>query len=287
MNLDKLLLAKYLFQNGQDFLRRDEPYSYGLAVSLFQDAVECLLYAIAIDLEALSPNDKRNIRFMDYWDKIKDAHKNLTKLEVPLKPQMEHLNLDRVDFKHRASLPALLTARDHFLNTEEFLRRTMEAFFNIKFDDLSMADLLSNNEVREIIKDGEKYFAQKDYTKCIGECSKASVSILGSFKWAFWGGRSTNSPNISTRNKSIDGHIKKFFEYFNEVRYKDLDFTVIAALQIKIADYRRFLSLAPQVSRTVSGVWQTNYRSTEYSPEDADFCLKYVTNFAWLVQNRI
>ena len=75
MKLDKLLLAKYLFLNGQDFLRRDEPYSYGLAVSLFQDAVECLLYNIAILVEAPITIKNRNIYFMEYWTSIKDVKK--------------------------------------------------------------------------------------------------------------------------------------------------------------------------------------------------------------------
>src|SRR5208337_3719338 len=106
MKFDKLFLAKYLFLSGQDFLRRDEPYSYGLAVSLFQDAAECLLYNIAIHVEAPSNKDKQNIPFMEYWTIIKDAPKNSNKLEVPLKPQMKNLNRDRVGFKHYGSLPA-------------------------------------------------------------------------------------------------------------------------------------------------------------------------------------
>jgi len=64
MNIDRLLLSKYLFQNGEVFLRRDDPYSYGLAVSLFQDAVECLLYGIAVQVKASFP---KKYGFMDYW----------------------------------------------------------------------------------------------------------------------------------------------------------------------------------------------------------------------------
>ena len=179
--------------------------------------------------------------------------KNLDKLEVPLKSQMVSLNRVRVAFKHHGSLPAPLTARDHSLDTEDFLRKSMEAFFHVKFDDLSIADLLTDNKIRKFIKDGEKYFARGNYRECISECSKANSSILNSFKWAFWGGRTTPSINISTGNKLIDDKIKKFAEHFNELRYKDLDFTVITALQIKIADYRRFLNLIPYVSSTAIG----------------------------------
>lgn len=285
MKIDRLLLSKYLFQNGQDFLRRDDPYSHGLAVSLFQDAVECLLYSIAVQVKASFP---KKYGFMDYWSIIEAAPDNIKKIDPPSRPQMEQLNRDRVDFKHYGSLPAPLTARNHAFNAESFLRESMEVFFGVKFDELSRADFVSDNTIRMFIKEAEKYFNQGKYGECIVECAKAVRITEASLKPISPGRTFIRSLNIDrTGDRQLDRNLNRIVEYFDEADSRNVEFLLIVALQIKIADYKKFYSIVPGVVETYKAGWDVLHKKSEYSLDEADFCLKYVIDFAMAVQNRV
>jgi hypothetical protein len=284
MKIDRVLLPKYLYQNGKELLERDDPYAYGLAVSLFQDAVESLLYYIALHLGAA----KKPFTFLEYWQGIKVAPKNRDKKEPPLKLQMEQLNRDRIDFKHYGNLPAALTARDHAFNTEEFLRKSMDIFLGVDFDTLSKADLVVDNRARKLIKAAEKYYRESNYRECVAECAKADKVITFSIHQVFFKGR--RAPHIrltSTGNRSIDNNFRQLIKYFGELNSLDVTFATVVGLQIRMADYVRFYSIVPVVIAPEGDPVEISHKHLEYSPEEADFCLKYVTDVALLIQNRI
>jgi len=152
MAIQQLLLAKYLYQKGNEILSRQNPISSGLAISLFQDSVEILIWTIAKEFEA-SVND--NEPFFRLWDSIKSAKKNLNQTELPLKAKMIEMNKARVNFKHYGNLPDPSEALKFLAYTEEFLRTSMELFFNTKFGDVSFADLINNVQVKDKIKKAE------------------------------------------------------------------------------------------------------------------------------------
>jgi hypothetical protein len=284
MKIDRVLLPKYLYQNGKEFLERDDPYAFGLAVSLFQDAAESLLFYIALHLGEF----KKPYAFLDYWHAVKVAPKNKDKKDLPLRLQMEQLNRDRVDFKHYGNLPAAVTARDHALNTEEFLRKSMDIFLGVDFDILSKADLIVDSRAKELIKNAEKYYRESDYRECIAECAKADKVVTFSIHEAFFKGRPAPQLRLTTTgNKIIDKNFHQLAQYFRQLNSTDVTFAVVVALQIRMADYVRFYRIIPVVLGPAGDSVQISHKRFKYSQEEADFCLKYVTDVALLTQNRI
>ena len=67
MDTKQLVISKYLFQKGRDTLRRGDTISPGLAVSLFQDAAEMFLRAVAKLVDA---DVKEKESFEGFWEKM-------------------------------------------------------------------------------------------------------------------------------------------------------------------------------------------------------------------------
>ncbi|MBI5055166.1 MAG: hypothetical protein HZB61_00930 [Nitrospirae bacterium] len=52
MDINQLKIAKYMFKKGEELLSRHDPFGPDLSISLFQDSVELLLWAIAKHVDA-------------------------------------------------------------------------------------------------------------------------------------------------------------------------------------------------------------------------------------------
>ncbi len=174
MDIHQLILTKYLFDQGVSTLDNDNAMACGLAISLFQDSVELLCWTIAKEVDAPV---KGKDSFEQIWDSVKSASKNKGAIELPLKAKMIEMNKARVLFKRYGNLPNPLDATKFMGFTEEFLQQAIEQFYNLQFDDISLADLVKNNSVRDKIKLAEKHFSDEKYSDCIRECAEAEYLI--------------------------------------------------------------------------------------------------------------
>lgn len=80
----------------------------------------------------------------------------------------------------------------------------------------------------------------------------------------------------------MDKNFNQIIKYFGEVTSTDMEFALVAAWQVRIADYKRFIRIVPKICGM-----QVRHKRLEYSPADADFCLQYVSNLALLIQNKL
>ena len=169
----KLLLSKYLLLSGDKALCRSEPYSAGLAASLYQDAVESMVWSVAKVVDA---KIAKKSTFEEYWHLIGTAPRKPDGVSgLPLKAKMLDLNQARVAFKHYGTIPAHSEAERFSAYAAEFLQETALLFFNVDFRKLSMADLVHNQQVGQTIKHAEELLSENRIDECLNTVAVACL----------------------------------------------------------------------------------------------------------------
>lgn len=121
--LAQLLLTKRLFLEGCEFTRNLDSVSCGIAISLFQDAVEMYFWALVKD-RSLPVKD--SFTFTSNLDAIEKAG-----IAIPDRPKIIELNKARISFKHYGNLPAPDEATKFRTYTEDFLRVAASTHFQL------------------------------------------------------------------------------------------------------------------------------------------------------------
>ena len=149
MSADRLLRAKFLFNEARNQLESFAPFSAGMTVSLLQDAVEAMAHEVA---SIVGARMKTNPSFLEHWEAIANVPPNRL---LPYRVDMDDLNSARVGFKHRGNNPDRADAERHTGRAHLFLLETAKTFFDVNFDELSEVDLVADNAVRAALKAGE------------------------------------------------------------------------------------------------------------------------------------
>ena len=147
--IDQVLIAKRLFSIGSTYSEEADPLSAGLAISLFQDSVELLVWCIA---KHHSVAVKDNDAFTSLLEKIE----RISPDGVPHKAKMLELNKARVGFKHYGNLPASSESTKFRSYTQDFLVISCQRFLGINFDEVSLSSLIQIQKVREHVQNAEK-----------------------------------------------------------------------------------------------------------------------------------
>ena len=169
MAQQELQVAKYLFETARGIFRPDDSISAGTSISLAQDAIELLAYAITIHCGGSASNSN----FPVLLGGIESLQGNKNQRPFPLKDRMIALNRIRVDFKHHGVLPDCQEAQRLLDLAEESIRVGMKDFFDVEYDSLSRADLIANGVVKGHVKQAESYFEQSNFSECMKECAYA------------------------------------------------------------------------------------------------------------------
>jgi hypothetical protein len=284
MAIESLVLAKYLFQKGENSLNQSDSMACGLAISLFQDAAEIIIWTIAKELDA---HVKDQEPFANLWDKIREAPKNKERKELPLKPKMLELNKIRVSFKHYGVPPEPSLGQKYMLYTEEFLRISIRTFFNKELDEVSMADLVRDEQTKKYIKEAEDQLNKNCFDKAVVACAKAESKIFAPFNSLLpeFSNKLTHYAPIFNRNykdaaKSLLQNIEFYFD-----RLRMIGFASMA--NINMGDYLRFKSIIPSISWFANGSSQTYHRKNDYQEEEARFCIRFILDCALAVQMQV
>jgi hypothetical protein len=280
MELNQLVLSKYLFQCGQNELSKNTPLSCGLAISLCQDSVELLARTIANECDA---RVKKFTPFPELWGLVRNATGNSENKALPLKGKMLRLNDVRVSFKHGGHLPDMSQAQGLFNEAENFLRQATRRFFDKDFDKVSLVDLIRNGRVKQAIKDAETCIEEADFEGCLNACAKAEYIVSGKIRRVIpeLPSQLLDFGHLFDRAKSSHARawVRILASYLEGLR----QFPIAIALKLNLSDYTRFHAIAPDAVRSASGNWQFNMKR-HASRDDAEFCVRYVTDYALAMQ---
>jgi hypothetical protein len=134
--LDRLICSKYVFHKGIDILERGGPFSSGLGVLHFQDAVEMVLRIIA---EHLHCSLKENAAF----NQIIDSIDSLGVHKITHRSALNQLNKARINFKHFGLEPKHEDVIKFRSDLEEFFPDVLKSFLDVDFHLISLANLLT------------------------------------------------------------------------------------------------------------------------------------------------
>jgi hypothetical protein len=258
--LTQLLLSKRLFNEGVTFARRPDVVSCGLAISLFQDAVELFVWAV-IKEHSISVKDTSS--FTANLEAIEKTGRSLAD-----RAKIQELNKARVGFKHYGNLPAPDEARKFQTYAEDFLRSGMQDHFGHNFDSVSLVDLVSFPDVREHLQMAESAILSSDFRKAVRETAIAKSLLFSRLE--------RNIPDVDSNLSSFDGALERAMKMrgFNGFKYvaKYLallrEISLITLIRVPLADYTFLRIHLPKATCFGDGNWQTVDKGLDQPDEE-------------------
>jgi hypothetical protein len=180
---DRLLLAKYFYTRGSDILRERGLFDPGLAVSLFQDAVEIALLACGSLVDA-APKDK--IGFEPLWEEVSKALAAASRAPLRMKIEMLGVNKARVGFKHSGQVPDIRVAEACRLDTGQFLGWATTEYFGRDFLSLSLVTFVLDDVERGHLQSASDRLGATERREALLECS-AALSHIHQRRHQFYG----------------------------------------------------------------------------------------------------
>ena len=140
----RLSLIKYFYNLALTQSNRPTPQN-SISVLMFHDCVELFLI-LAAEKVGATVSDKMFI--LDYWNVI---NQKLKEEKLSQKASIKRLNEARKAFKHKGILIEESEIESLKITTKLFLEENIPLIFNINIDEVSMIDLIENQNVRKMI----------------------------------------------------------------------------------------------------------------------------------------
>lgn len=274
--IEQVLIAKRIFLIGKSYSRQSEPLSAGLAISLFQDAVEQLTWCIAKhrdlgvkDIEA----------FTALLDKIEKSSEDT----LPHKAKMLELNKARVGFKHYGNLPASSESEKFRSYTYDFLVVASQRFLGVDFEQVSLASLISDSKVRGHIEAAERNLAAEQIKEAVSEVALARFFLFKKL--------SQYLPKVDHRLRDADGlfHLipelrgagVQVFRYLTQYLEEVARFNAAALAGGSVGEHLHFERALPHVTQFAAGNTQVSHSGfNKQTPELVNRAIKYVVETA-------
>lgn len=173
----RLLYAKYLLERAK--LAQHERADLGFAVSLLlmHDATEMVMLSVLDELN-LMPKGQQTPQFTEFWSAVEryDKEHGLSR-EAPSRQGMSAMNRARVALKHHGILPKPDTARDFLPRVEVFCEEISRIYLNVEFAALSLADLVSNIGVKNLLKQAQREFTSGEKSTALSNLKLAFIKL--------------------------------------------------------------------------------------------------------------
>jgi hypothetical protein len=288
VEIGQVVLCRQLFMEAERYLSQGSAIHLGLAVSISQDAVELFLRAIIKDQDV--PAQKVPDDFIKCMDYIDMAGGGDEPQRVPSRAKLIELNKARVNFKHYGLVPDKSDAARLLGYVEEFFEIAAPRFFGISFSSLSLADMLSEGDVKDKIKAAEESLKDQSLREGMYLCAEAvelaALQILHAVGQR--GHIQLGMPRSLTQAlgpevaRDLAGYISREMQTASRA-------TLTIVLALNVHDYLRFEAIAPMVhgrynGNFIRGRWTSIH---EESATDLKFALDFATRFAASVDARM
>lgn len=223
-----LAFAKSVFLHGCRHAERKDPLSCALAIHNFDLAVEIVLRCLYnLSTDSCPKIGDKDRSLYDLFKNLEDCGKKFT-----LKKEMLKLRKIRNLVQHGGEIPSYDTVLKYKDYTEKFLKKTVKENFDIEFDEVSMAILIKNDEIKKRILQAEKEFANRNYKRSIelafdaliGVVDSSNIYQLAGMLTAYFGGYDKlkevldkKYPEKYKENKMIYNLAKDFREALHEL----------------------------------------------------------------------
>ncbi len=280
ITLTRLSLAKQFYNRA---LAQSKSFSVAekmMSVILFDLSIELALYAIVTSLEkSKTPADT-------FVGLIQQS-------EVLLKPKIDQLpdraNILRVhgirkDAQHDAKYPNESELSECQIYTRDFLKKIVFEVWGLEFDNISLIDLIHNQEVKQYLIDAEKKIDEKDYQKAAELAShglqaaldKVSSAIVGSTLDAF----SQIMTGEYSGSSGINSNVSNAFRRMQQ----SLLFLVLG---LDYSNYIQYRMITGIVFSLLSGQFESQGMKENIDSDEARFVIIYSVDSVIQIENRV
>lgn len=244
-----LLLCKRLMIEGSSFAKRNDAVSSGMAISLFQDSVEMLVWTL-INKNGLVV--KESSSFLSNIDVLQKSGVSILNVG-----KIFELNKARVNFKHYGNLPDVDEAKKFKIYVEDFLRATFKDHFDQDFDEISLIDLVIFSNVREQLKKAASLLVENKFVESAVEISVAKVMLFGHLEQYI--------PQVDWRlkdsdlyfNRSADVRSPDTFHYIADYLKIIRENLLATLVQLPLQEYTFVRTQLPPVAQFQDGKWRS------------------------------
>jgi hypothetical protein len=268
----RLLYGKYLLFRAKT--AQTERNELGVAVSLLlmHDAAELVMLAAADFLQLGS-----KWTFMEFWEKVKQSGRK--------EPGQ------RVGFKHKGTLPHSQTVRDLTPRVEAFCEEVSKDLLDLDFADLSLADLVSDDDVRNTLRESQEAMKTGDTEKAFLNVRIAFDKLRRLISNDVALIKEPRAINIASGAWPYEvqravTQLERGLEGFQEAITESVRTLNVLMLGIDPVKYRFLIDNTPHVSWTVPGEYQAVFhRGINGVPDEVfqncfDFVLEAALNNA-------
>jgi len=283
--IKRLSFIKYFYEFAREQSKLPPPQNY-ISVLMFHDSIELFLNLSA---EFLKVN-KKDPNFMEYFTEI---NKKLNNQELTQKISMDKLNKVRVLLKHKGLYPNPNDVEHFRVNTQNFLEENCSIIFGIKFIDISLLDLVQDEEVKNILEDAQNEFKSGEYKKSLEYISIAFYVLLKNYE--------ENKKVYGRSPFDIGGDLRFIgslsWDYDSKISDVGSMLKVIQKV-LKIIllnlDYRKFIKFRLLTSDCIykgkefydkySIQWFGGRDKAEFKKEDVEYCISFIIEYALKLQ---
>jgi hypothetical protein len=235
-------------KEGQSFSERSDPFSSGLAISLFQDSIEMVVWALI---------KEKNIKIDEKFSFISNINKLINEGFIfPHVAKLLEINKARVNFKHYGIIPDSNESNKFQIYAEEFIRFIFSKFFNREYDDVSIVDLVSFLDVKEKLKESEHCILINNYE----EASK-NIGISKSMLFSYL---DKHLPHVDRKLEDIDKIFRPdqssphYFQPFKSLsKHIEIirEYLLVSLFNLPLHDYLFLKNRIPAAMKMSSGNW--------------------------------
>jgi hypothetical protein len=282
MKMQRLAMIQYTYTLAVDQSHQPEPLNM-VSLLLLHDAVELFLMLASEHLGA----GKTGQEFMVYWDAI---NQKLPSKDFGQKDSMNRLNKARGNWKHYGIRLSTSEIDDLRTNVATFFQENTPKVFSIAFEEISMAMLVQEEEVRGRLLKAEKLSSTGEVKAALKEIAIAFQDLMYRFDWKVFEQNSVHLRGVSSRQPwlSVESKAPRELSQFargleNELRTLHEQVKLLS-LGINYRHYIHFQSLTPIVHLMASGTYEQAGDGHGQSRQDYLFCYHFVIECALRLQ---
>jgi hypothetical protein len=217
-------------------------------------------------------NIKAPKEFLQFWEKLPEA--GLAKPDF--RSAIRQLNELRVGFKHRGIIPNAGVVRKLDPEVRAFCSSLCTAYLDTEFDQLSLADLVQNQDVAGPLKKAELSYVEGKSQEAVIELEDALHQV---WEWA------KKSECIFTYGLALSGQ-RRSGNTISTFEPGLIPYLNLVLLGVDLRAYNQVSSILPGVSRSPhAGSKETQFSTLpSVTPEQFASALSFITDLALKVQ---
>lgn len=168
----RLILAKSILMHGVYHAYQKDTLSRMLSMHHYDNSIESSLRILA---------DRSGIKYKeDSFQSILEAarvsYRKITgESTLPQETELSELHKIRNRIQHGAVVPDVETVRRFQDVANQFFEQILQKVFKVSFQSLSLAVLINNQELRDLIDGAQSLYENQQFIDCIKKCDEALI----------------------------------------------------------------------------------------------------------------